>query len=121
MDFLIDASMPRNTSISIRILGHNAFDVRDLGMAAADDSLIAAYAQSHQLCLVSRDFDFADIRNYPPENFFGVIVLDYPNNTTALEIGAHVNSFLRVPGILAQLPGRLAIVEPGRYRLRPAP
>ncbi|MGA8659739.1 MAG: DUF5615 family PIN-like protein [Chthoniobacterales bacterium] len=45
---------------------HEAVDVRDSGMGGAADSDIAAYAQQNRLALVTRDFDFADIRKYPP-------------------------------------------------------
>jgi len=61
--FLIDASMPRSTAPLIRSRGHDATDVRDIGMGGAVDQDIAAYAQAQHLAILSRDFDFADIRN----------------------------------------------------------
>jgi predicted nuclease of predicted toxin-antitoxin system len=66
MHFLIDASLPRSAALVLRQLGYEATDVRDVGMRAAPDSTIAEYAKRHRLALVTRDFDFADIRNYPP-------------------------------------------------------
>jgi Domain of unknown function (DUF5615) len=50
---------------------HEAVYVRDIGMGGAADSDIAAYAQRYRLALVTRDFDFADIRNYPPTQYAG--------------------------------------------------
>ena len=100
--------------------GHDAFDVRDIGLGDAKDSNIAAYAQAHQLCLLTGDFDFADIRNYPPHLYAGIVVLTIPRNATATFILQLVDIFLQQPAVLARLPGRLAIVEPGRVRMRSA-
>ena len=82
---------------------------------------IAAHAQAHGLCLVTRDFDFADVHNYPPDQYAGLVVLDLPNTAVATTILSVVRALLGRPDVLSSLPGRLAIVEPGRVRLRPAP
>ncbi len=79
MHFLIDASLPRSAARMVRHLGHDATDVRDIGMGSATDDLIAAHARSHQLTPVTRDFDFADIRNYPPADYSGIVVLQLPD------------------------------------------
>ena len=71
MRFLIDANMPRSTAELLKRYNHEAVDVRDIGMGSAADSDIAAYAQQNRLVLVTRDFDFADIRNYPPGDMPG--------------------------------------------------
>ena len=65
MHFLIDASLPRAAAIMLRELGHEATDVRDAGMRDAADDTIARYARRNHLVLITRDLDFADIRNYP--------------------------------------------------------
>jgi predicted nuclease of predicted toxin-antitoxin system len=121
MNFLIDASLPKATSNLAHTLGHNAIDVRDIGMGSANDPDIAAFAQGQKLCLLSRDYDFSDIRNYPPEQYFGVVVFELPPTATAPVILNLIEALLRQPDVLANLPGRLAIVEPGRVRLHPAP
>jgi Domain of unknown function (DUF5615) len=66
MRFLIDANMPRSAAELLKYYKHEAVDVRDIGMGATADSDIAIYAQQNGLAIVTRDFDFADIRNYPP-------------------------------------------------------
>jgi len=85
--FLIDADLPRAATPLLRRHGHDAVDVRDVGLAAATDSEIARRARDERRCLVTGDFGFADV--------------------------------MQQPEILARLDGRLAIVEPGRLRLRP--
>ncbi len=61
--------MPRSATAAVRRSGHDASDVRDIGMGSAADTEIARYARDHGLARVTRDFDFADIRNYPPADY----------------------------------------------------
>jgi hypothetical protein len=67
----------------------------------------------------SGDFDFADVRNYPPVDFFGIVVLRLPPGATAQMILRQIEGFLRLEDVLSVLTGRLAIVEVNRVRLRP--
>jgi predicted nuclease of predicted toxin-antitoxin system len=118
MRFLIDADMPRSMADSIRRHGHQALDVRDVGPSLALDVDIAAYARAEQLCIVTGDFGFADIRSYPPGEYAGIVVLSLPRNASGKYINSLFAGFLDQVDLLAQLPGRLAIVETGRVRLR---
>ena len=78
MRFLIDADLPRSTKPLLEKHGHKAVDVRDIGLRHAKDPVIARYAFDHPACLITGDFGFADIRNYPPENYHGIVVLELP-------------------------------------------
>ncbi len=119
MRFLIDADLPRSVKPLLEKHGHEAIDARDVGLRSAEDPAIARYAQSHSACLLTGDFGFADIRNYPPANYAGIAVLELPRDASATFILGLIETFLRQTGILARLPGRLAIVQVGRIRLRP--
>lgn len=118
MRFLIDADMPRSMADIVRQYGHQAFDVRDIGPTLTLDADIAAYARSEQLCIVTGDLGFADIRTYPPREYAGIVVLSLPRNATSKYINSLVAGLLSQADLLAQLPGKLAIVEAGRVRLR---
>jgi predicted nuclease of predicted toxin-antitoxin system len=120
MRFLLDANMPRSAAGAVQRLGHEAVDVRDVGLGGADDAQIAAYAKEHKLALVTRDFDFSDIRNYPPADYAGIIVLELPDDAIAATVVKVLESLLSQPELLAHVPGRLAIVESWRVRFRPA-
>ena len=72
MRFLLDANMPRSAASLLRELSHEVEDVRDVLPNGADDATVAAYAIARQLTLITRDFDFADIRNYPPKDYAGI-------------------------------------------------
>lgn len=120
MRFLIDADLPRRTATLARSFGHDAEDVRDIGLGSARDEIIAAHAKRHGSCLLTGDFGFADIRNYPPKQYAGIVVFEVPEHATAAMILGFVEGLLRQSTVLKRLPGRLAIVSPGRVRLRPA-
>lgn len=120
MKFLLDANMPRLSASLLRSLAHETLDVRDILPAGIDDATIAAFAQSHQLALVTRDFDFSDIRNYPPANYSGLVVLQLPDDATAQHVNQTLASFVGNKTLLERLSGRLAIVESWRVRFRPA-
>jgi predicted nuclease of predicted toxin-antitoxin system len=63
--FLIDADLPRSLRDVLVRHGHDAVDLRDIGLAAASDAEIAAYPQRDGLCLITGDFGFADVQ-LPP-------------------------------------------------------
>jgi predicted nuclease of predicted toxin-antitoxin system len=121
MRFLFDADLPRRCAPLAQSRGHEALDVRDVGLASADDSQVAAYAKANRLCLITGDFGFADVRNYPPQQYSGLVVLCLPRNATADTILDLLDSLLAQGEVLRRLPGRLAIVEWGNVRLRPSP
>lgn len=83
MRFLVDASLPRSAVTLLREMGHGAVDVRDIGLRSAPGSCHRAHARPNQQTLITRDFDFADIRNYPPADYAGIIVLQLPDDATA--------------------------------------
>src|ERR1043165_573851 len=118
MHFLIDANMPKSAEGVIRRYGHDAVDVRNIGLASAEDSRIAAYARQHSLAIVTRDFDFANIRNYPPAHYSGIVVLELPDDAIVSVVIKVLESFLSRSEIVSKLPGRLAVVDSGRVRIR---
>ena len=119
MRFLLDANMPRSSGSLLRELSHEVEDVRDVLPIGADDATVASYAIARQLTLITRDFDFADIRNYPPKDYAGIIVLELPDDAVAAQVNQVLRSFVSKPDLLARLTGRLAIVESWRVRFRP--
>jgi predicted nuclease of predicted toxin-antitoxin system len=119
MRFLIDANLPRSIVVLVSGLGHDVEFARDIGLGAAPDREVANHAKASAAALITRDMDFADVRRYPPDEYAGLVVLRIPDSFTAAEIAHVVERFLREPGFVAQLSGRLAIVEVDRVRFRP--
>ncbi len=118
MRFLVDEDLPRSTDSILHLHGHKAIDVRDIGLRGASDAEIAAYAQKHGLCLLTGDMGFADIRNYSPGQYPGIVVLRLPAKAISSTILTMLGNLLAQTEIVSQLNGKLAIVELGRVRIR---
>ena len=119
MRFLIDADLPRSLGPLIRSYGHEAIDARDVGLRYAQDPQIASYALQEELCILSGDWGFSDIRFYPPARYAGIVIVQLPRDATSEYIVHLVEGFLQQDEVLSILKGKLAIVEAGRVRLRP--
>src|SRR5690606_32670532 len=111
--FLVDASLPRATAASIINAGHEALDVRDIGLGTASDAEIAEYARTNGLCVITRDGDFGNIFDYPPERYAGIVVLSTSEPASRDTVIRLVEEFLHETSLLQLLSGRLAVVEPG--------
>lgn len=61
MKFLIDNALSPEIARALRKAGHDAVHVRDLGLAAADDSTILDHAAAEDRSVVSADTDFTTI------------------------------------------------------------
>lgn len=118
MRFLIDADLPYSLESLIVAYGHVALHVRDVGLGAARDEAIAEFAKSEEFAILTGDFDFADIRNYPPADYFGIAVLVLTPKMVSADIHALVRSFLERGNVVQHLVGKLAIVESDRVRIR---
>ncbi len=118
-DFLVDASLPRATGDLLRQYGHQATDVRDVGLGTASDQDIADYARQHQLAVVSGDQDFGNVLLFPPANYHGLVVIRPPDAAAVAGLLSLVEQFLNDAKVMGNLPGHLIIVEPGRLRCRP--
>jgi len=116
--FLIDEDLPRSTANLLRQYSYEAIDVRDIGLRGAQDIQIAEYARAGGWSILTGDFDFADIRNYPPAEYARIVVLAIAGNASAAVILELLSMFLEQEEIVEQIPGKLVIVEPGRVRLR---
>src|SRR5260370_42369265 len=117
--FLVDASLPRATGDVIRAHGHQATDVRDIGLGTAADQDIADHARQPQLALITADQDFGNVLTFPPADYFGLVVIRPPDGALTAVVLALVEQFLNDAQVMANLSGRLVIVEPGRMRCRP--
>ena len=120
MQFLVDEDLPRSIHALIQRYDHTSRDVRDIGLRGAKDFQIAVYARGNGLCLLTGDLDFSNIQNYPPGDYAGIVVLRVPKTATASFILNLLESFLQQKDLVTQMPGKMAVVELGRVRIRPA-
>lgn len=118
MRFLVDEDLPRSLVHLFARFGHEALHVIDAGIRGASDEMVARFAREHDMCIVTGDLDFSDVRSYPPRDYPGIMVVRLPRNATSEMIATIVESFLSRDELVAAIPGRLAIVEQGRARFR---
>ena len=73
---------------------------------------MATYARTNQLTLITRDFDFADIRNYPPGDYSGLVILELPEDATAPLVNKTLETFRKrtVVGALTETTRNRGIV-----------
>jgi hypothetical protein len=116
--FIIDADLPRSLVSLFNDRGHAAHHVSDLGMGRATDHDIARFARQQSSCIVSGDFDFADIRTYPPAEYSGIVVFVLPRTATAPYIRRLAAGFLSHSDLAGNVRGKLVVVEPMRIRVR---
>lgn len=93
------------------------FHVRDLNLQDAEDTNIILWAKQHKAALISRDFDFANIVNFPPNVYSGIIVLKIPYFYTASDIKRVLNNFLQNIDF-SSIPKSTIIVEETRFRIK---
>jgi len=75
MRFKIDENLPVEADQLLVGAGHDAMTVLDQSLGGRPDPDVAAVCQREQRALVTLDLDFSDIRTYPPQDYFGIIVL----------------------------------------------
>jgi predicted nuclease of predicted toxin-antitoxin system len=116
MRFKTDENLHPEVANLLRQHGHDVSTVWDQRMQGKGDSQIADAIRKENRALITLDKDFADIRNYPPSQFAGLIVcrLELQNRGNVLAVFQHVLRWLE----LHPLEGRLWIVEESDLRIR---
>ena len=117
LDFLVDESVPFSAAAALREQGYSTRHVGDVGLRGAPDEAIFARAQEEGWIVVTRDLGFGNLLDYPLGRHAGIIVLRVPSTFTAHQIRHTLHTF--IAGVEPEMLKRaLAIVEPGRYRIR---
>jgi len=83
------------------------------------DAEVGAAAKAEERMVLTLDLDFADLRKFPPGAHPGVILFR-PRSMGPLAVNRFVLRFVQEVD-LARLSRCLAVVEPGRVRVRRPP
>lgn len=75
MKFKIDENLPSDVGALLQRQGHEAHSVLDEHLGGAADMSIARVCQDERRILITLDLDFGHIKNYPPQDYHGIIVL----------------------------------------------
>jgi len=116
MLFLLDANIPYSAK-EIFPKRHKVVHVRDIGLTSASDQKVIKWAQFNKAVLVTRDFDFANIINFPPSQYFGILVLKIPYFYSAADIKRVLLNFIPKMDEVT-VTGSTVIVEETRFRVR---
>lgn len=117
--FFSDQCVPVEISDILIGGGHKVFLLRDAIPINSPDSDVIAKAQSLDVILVSLNGDFADIVDYPPSNYHGIIAIQLKNHPETIPslMGRLINFLIENPQ-QEFYRGKLLIVEPHRIRIR---
>ncbi|OIP74885.1 MAG: hypothetical protein AUK06_02705 [Parcubacteria group bacterium CG2_30_36_18] len=114
---IIDEDLPRKLGGSLKKLGWGIKDVRDFGLGGKPDKEIISFAKECKAVLFSSDKDFANISKYPPKDYYGIVILDFPNEVSTDFIMEETERDL-VKISPEDFKGNLIIIEPGKIRIR---
>ena len=114
--FKLDENLPRALAGLFAEAGHDAVTVPEQGMAGASDPRIASVCRDEGRVLVTLDMDFADIRNYPPQDYPGLVVLRLSRHGPWRVLAVAARLIEMLPE--TSLQGQLWIVEDERIRIR---
>jgi predicted nuclease of predicted toxin-antitoxin system len=118
MRFKIDENLHQDIAEALRSRGHDALTVYDQKMRGNPDARLGEVCRSEGRAIVSLDLDFANLRDYPPQDYPGLIVLRLADQSRpyVLRIFGSVLDLLDREA----LAGSLWIVEEHRVRIRRA-
>ena len=116
MHFKVDENLHDDVAAALRSRGHDALTVHDQKMRGNSDSRLGEVCQTEGRAIVSLDLDFANVRDYPPWDYPGLIVLRLVDQSRACVLRV----FSSVLDLLDRetLAGSLWIVEEHRVRIR---
>lgn len=112
LKLLCDENLPRVIDI---LLSEQGYRIKR-PPSGSSDSVVAALAKKEKRVLISFDSDFANILNYPPTDFFGIIRLNVHPPTISLVSGALTLVFRRLKK-QKEFKGKLIIAEPAGFRV----
>lgn len=117
--FLVDEDLPRSLAGTLLKAGHQAVDVRDVGLRGRPDEEIHRYASTQGLTLITGDVESGSLSKHLP----------LPEGALLVRIPEEISADLRVRQILAavqgltraDLAGHIGVIESHGLRLRKVP
>ena len=115
-----DQCVPNTVTESLRDAGYEVLCLRDFLPIESLDSVVISKDQELETILISLNVDFANIFNYPPSNYQGIIALQVRNHPEVLlQIVSRLKNYLSAnPDMEHYYKGKLFLVEVHRIRIR---
>jgi len=116
---IVDNALSPRIATALAEAGHDAIHVRDRGLRDASDDEIVDFATNDSRIIVSADTDFAEILARRAGAGPSFVLLRHAPATVDLQILTLVANLPRIEQELAS--GAVAVIEPGRIRIRSLP
>jgi len=116
MRLKLDENQPRALLAVLRGAGHEVDTAAEEGLGGKADAELVARCQLDQRAMLTFDLDFADLRQYPPEQYSGLLVLRLRSHAVQ-----HVLAVVRrVLPLLETEPvaGHLWLIDEKQVRIR---
>ena len=99
--------------------GHEVFRLKDHIPVESSDSTVISAAQDLDSILVSLNGDFADVLNYPPSKYKGIVALQVRNHPEIIsQLMKRLINYLNLHPDAQSYRGMLIVVEVHRIRFR---
>ena len=117
--FLADHCVSKSIVQTLREANHEVLRLRDVLPVESSDAVVITKAQEIDAILLSLNGDFADIVNYPPKNYKGIVALQIRNHSEILpKLIGRLTAYLEAQPAMEHYRGRLLVVEVDRIRIR---
>jgi predicted nuclease of predicted toxin-antitoxin system len=113
---ILDENLSPQHAVELRIEGHDAIAVPEVGLSGANDEEILRFAVENGRVLVTLDADFANVMRFPPERTLGVVRLKVHPATEERIRQTIRRALLFLRNI--DIAGRLAVVDDDKIRIR---
>lgn len=116
--FFCDYCVPTSVTQCLANEGHDILSLDAYLEPNAPDSEVIEQAQRLSAILLTFDGDFSNIRDYPPENYVGIVAFQLKKTANVIPqmielLGRHISSNPE----MHQYAGKLLLVEPHRIRV----
>ena len=119
LPFFADYCVSNAIMQALRDAGHDVLRLRDQLPTESPDPVVIAKAQELDALLLSLNGDFADIVNYPPANYQGIIALQVRNHPEIIPpLMERLRDYLSLHSDRQYYRGKLLVVEVHRIRVR---
>ena len=116
MKLKLDENLSRHLKPLLIAQGHDTLTADDENLLSRPDTEVARAAAKEDRMLLTLDVQFADLRKHPPGSHPGIILFR-PLSLGPLWVNRFVAEFIESAD-LGALAGCVAVVEPGRLRIR---